>query len=299
MFDLLKRRRDRIPNGPVLGDISLGERPWLVLGGGGLKGLAHLGAWRVLQEDGFVPAGILGSSIGALVGACISGGRPQDELEAAARTLQRTDIARLQRRALWVGGIRADSVLREAPFRDYLSRVLPPGGWEDLEIRFQTNAMELSTGREEWFGIGARTDVSLVEAVYASGALPVLYPPARLPGGLYVDGGSTNALPLERACELGATGIVAVDVGSGGDMPVEKILGEGMVGVHQRVFSLMSRRRRMEVVEGWDGPPLLYVRPELDGYGTFDFDHLPHFLEAGAAAMRQALEPEPVAPPSG
>ncbi|TVP76435.1 MAG: patatin-like phospholipase family protein [Gemmatimonadales bacterium] len=289
MFRLLKRSGTRTPEGPVLGGIPLGERPWLVLGGGGLKGLAHLGAWRALKEASFAPAGIVGSSIGALVGACMSAGRPLEELEEQARTLERTDIARLQRRAMWVGGIRADSILRDSPFRGYLERVLPAGGWEDLKIRFQANAMELSTGREEWFGIGARTDVSLVEAVYASAALPVLYPPARLPGGLYVDGGSSSALPLDRAASLGATGIVAVDAGSGGDMPVEKILEDGMVGVHQRVFSLMSRRRRMELVEGWTGVPLLYVRPELDGYGTFDFDHVEYFLDAGRQAMAEAL----------
>lgn len=290
MLDLLKIRRRPTPSGIELGGVSLGERPWLVLGGGGLKGLAHLGAWRVLVEAGFAPSGILGTSIGALVGACISGGAEQDELEEEARVLTRSDIVRLQRRALWVGGIRAEAVFRDAPLRSYLERVLPPGGWESLATRFQLNAMELCSGRTEWFGVGARTDVPLVEAVYASAALPVLYPPARLPGGLYVDGGAAEALPLDRAVELGATGIVAIDVGSGGDVTAEDVLEEGMIGVHQRVFSLMSRHRRLDSVETWEGPPLLYIRPELDGFGSFDFEHTGHFVEVGRQAAEAALQ---------
>ena len=48
---------------------DLGDTPWVVLGGGGLKGLAHVGAWRALTEAGVQPAGIVGTSIGALAGA--------------------------------------------------------------------------------------------------------------------------------------------------------------------------------------------------------------------------------------
>lgn len=282
------------PGGFVLDGVSLGSAPWLVLGGGGLRGLAHLGAWRVLRDAGFEPAGILGTSIGALVGALVSAGRPLDELVEAARELGRDDIARVQRRVFWVGGVRNEAVLRGDTLREYLHGILPRDGWEALDIRFQANAVELGTGRTEWFGIGARTDVTVVDAIYASAALPLLYPPARLPGGLYVDGGVGDALPLARASELGATGIVAIDVGSGPDADSAEVVDEGLVGIHQRILSIMSRRVRMETVERWDGPPLVYLRPELDGYGTFDFEHIGEFLSAGERAARSRLgEPRP------
>ncbi len=275
---------------PTLGGVPLGDSPWLVLGGGGIKGLAHLGAWRVLREVGFQPTGIVGTSIGALVGACLAAGMDPSELEAEALKLKRSDIARVQRRALWVNGIRSPALFRGDVFREYLERTLPEAGWTALEVRFQTNAVELGSGRTEWFGPGARTDVSLVDAVYASSALPLFYPPARLPGGRYTDGGTADALPLARARELGATSIVAVDVGSGPESDAGTVVKGGMLSIHQRVFSIMSGRRRREQVEKWVEPPLLYIRPALDGYGTFDFEHGAEFLALGELATREALE---------
>ncbi|CAN5633659.1 patatin family protein [soil metagenome] len=282
--------RGRQPVGTRLGGVDLGDRPWLVLGGGGLKGLAHLGAWRVLQEAGFRPAGILGTSIGALAAACLAGGRPVEELEAEARTLERDQVAPLQRRALWVNGIRAPALFQGDPLRATIQRLLPHGGWGAYPIPVQMNAVELGTARTEWFGTDARTDVTPAQAVYASAALPVFYPPATLPGGVYVDGGTLDALPMLRAAELGATGIVAVDVGSGGEVSGADVAAKGMLSVHQRVFSIMAARRRLDTVCDWSGPPLLYLRPRLDGYGSFDFDQIPYFLEEGGRAARELLE---------
>ena len=51
----------------------------------------------------------------------------------------------------------------------------------------------------------------------------------------------------------------------------------------------MTWRRRQELVAEWDGPPLIYVRPQLEGYGTFDFDSVEYFLEEGYRAARKAL----------
>ncbi len=282
--------RKEDPGGTRLAGVRLGDRPWLVLGGGGLKGLAHLGAWRVLEEAGFRPTGILGTSIGALVGAAVAGGRSFDELEAEARKLDRASVAPVSRRALWVNGIRAESLLQGQPLRRTIDRLLPEGGWEAYRQRFQVNAVEIGTGRMEWFGVGARTDVSPSDAVYASAALPVFFPPIHLPGGVYVDGGMGDALAILRAAELGATGIVAIDVGSGGSVRGEDVAAKGMIAVHERVFSLMVGRRRRETVDAWQGPPLLYLRPELDGFGAFDFDRIPYFLEEGARAAGALLE---------
>ncbi len=272
-----------------LGGVRLGARPWLVLGGGGVRGLAHLGALRVLSEAGLRPSGIVGTSIGALVGACLAAGKSIGEMEADALTLTREQVARMPRRLLWAQGIRDEALYRASVLRGYLEGVLPGGGWESLRTAFQTNAVELGSGETEWFGVGARTDVSIVDAVYASSALPVFYPPCRIPGGLYVDGGTRNALPLHRAEELGATGIVAVDVGAGERADAGEIVKLGMLAVHERVFAVMSGRHRRALVEGWSGAPLLYIRPEVDGFGTLEFGRLPEVIEAGRSAALASL----------
>jgi NTE family protein len=299
MSGFWKRRRSKDGPGAVPGGLDLGERPWLVLGGGGLKGLAHLGVARVLESIGFRPAGILGTSIGALVGACLAGRLPVESLIDRAGDLSRSSIARWQRRALWMNGVRAPALFRGDTLQEYLGEVLPSGGWESLEIRFQANAVELGSGRTEWFGIGARTDVPLDKAIYASAALPVFYPPVRLPGGVYADGGIEDALPLQRAADLGATGIIAVDTGAGEVADGEAVASLGMIAVHERVFSIMSGRRRREMVAGWKVPPLLYIRPRLDGYGTFDFKQAGTFVELGERAAREKLGAEEDAPQAG
>ena len=268
---------------------GLGERPWLILGGGGVKGMAHVGVWRKLREQGHRFEGIVGCSIGALVGACIASGLNVSDMYRIAKDLERTDIIRINRRAVWVNGIRAPSVFRGDTLREYLAAILPNGSWDNLQCPLQVNAMDLSTGEMEWFGTGARTDVSLLDAVYASSALPVFYPPAALNGEMYVDGGVGQALPLDRAEHVKATGVLAVDCGSGAEADAAAVVEEGMIAVHQRIMSIMIRRRRRELIARWEALPRILIRPQLDGFGTFDFDSVPYFLEEGYRAAGEAL----------
>lgn len=268
---------------------SLGRRPWLVLGGGGLKGLAHIGAWRALVEAGIDVQGIVGTSIGALIGALVAANKTWEELYGLAEALRREDIVRVNRRVVFINGIQQLSVFRGETLHDYFDSILPAEGWDALERLLQVNAVDLAMGRTEWFGPGARMDVSLVEAVYASAALPVFYPPAQLDGSAFVDGGVEHPLALERAVELGATGLIAVDPGSGETASVPDVLKKGMLAVHDRIFGMMTWRRRQDLLDHWSGPPLLYVRPRLDEYETFDFDNTKYFVEEGYRAMRDAL----------
>lgn len=268
---------------------SLGERVWLVLGGGALKGLAHIGVWRALAEAGVQVVGIVGTSIGALVGALAASGTGWKEMRALARSLRRADIVQVNRRAVLLNGIRQTSMFRGDALRAYYQGILPHADWEAMKVPLLVNAVDLATGRTEWFGAGSRTDVPLVDALYASAALPVLYPPAEIGGRAFVDGGTQHPMGLLRAAEAGATGILGIDVGAGEDGDVESILRQGMVAVHQRIFSIMTYRRRRDLVDHWSGPPLLYVRPRLDGYGGFDFQHIEYFVEEGYRATSLAL----------
>jgi len=268
---------------------SLGGRIWLVLGGGGLKGLAHIGAWRALAEAGVVVEGIVGTSIGSLVGALAASGASWREMRDAARALRREDIVRINRRAVLFNGIRQLSIFRGDVLEEYYASILPPGGWKDLKIPLLVNAVDLATGKSEWFGPGARQDLTLADALYASSALPVLYPPLRVDGRALVDGGTEHPLGLAKAAAQGATGLIGIDVGAGEVADADQIMTQGMLAVHQRIFSIMTYRRRRDLLEHWDGPPLMYVRPALDGYGAFDFEFVEYFVEAGYRAMSEAL----------
>lgn len=262
---------------------------WLVLGGGGLKGLAHIGAWKALWEAGVRLEGIVGTSIGALVGAAAASGMSIETMRGHGLALDRAAVARVNRRAVWINGIRQPSLFHGEALRALYAEILPPEGWDALRIPLLINAVDLGDGSTAWFGAGARTDLSLVDAVYASSALPVFYPPHRSDGHAYVDGGILGTLPIGRAADEGAAKVIAVDVGSSGDADVGEILDGGMIAVHQRVVSIMMSARRQDAVTGWQGPPVLHVRPRLDGYGTFDFEHIPYFLEEGYRATKEAL----------
>jgi NTE family protein len=254
-----------------------------------LKGLAHIGAWQALQEAGVQLDGIVGTSIGALVGALASSGTSVDEMRARGLSLERPDVARVNRRAVWMNGIRQPSIFRGEALRALYAEILPPEGWEALRIPMFANAVDLGDGSTAWFGPRARTDLSLVDAVYASSALPVFYPPHEADGHAYVDGGILSTLPVRKAADEGASRIIAVDVGASGDADVAEVLDGGMIAVHQRVVSIMMSTRRHDMISGWQGPPLLYVRPRLAGYGTFDFEHIPYFIEEGYRATKEAL----------
>lgn len=272
------------------GPKELGERPWLVMGGGGLKGLAHVGAWRAFEELDVTPFGVVGTSIGAFLACALASGASRSDLEELAHTLSPSDIVRVNRRVAWINGFKQQSVLRGDVLSEFYERTLPKTSWADMKMPVQVNAVSLATGESVWFGPGARVDVSVLDAVRASSALPILFPPVPLGDDYFVDGGAVDMLGLDRAADLGATGVIAIDAGSGGEEDPADVVARGLVGIQQRLFSIMSSQRRLEKLREWDRLPLIVVRPELDGYGVFDFDSVDYFLAEGYRATLAAVD---------
>lgn len=265
------------------------ERTILVLGGGGVKGVAHVGAWRALVEAGVGVAGIVGTSIGGLVGACIAGGASSSDLAEQARSLTKADIVDINRWVLMPAGIRQRSVFRGEALREYIRAVLPVTDWSELAIPLTVNAVDLETGDTVWFGAGGRTDVELADALYASAALPVFYPPASLNGMHLVDGGVRDTVPITKAANRGADRIIAVQTSSGRTKDANDTIENGLVAIHHRVMDIMAYARREVVQDSWLGPPILRVEPQVAEYSTFDFDAVDFFLEEGHRAMTAAL----------
>lgn len=265
------------------------ERIVLVLGGGGVKGVAHVGAWRAILEAGYEVAEVVGTSIGALIGASIAGGASVERLEAQARALTKTDIVDVNRWAILPNGIRQEAVFRGLALRAYIDRVLPVKEWAELPIPLGVNAVDLESGDTVWFGAGGRKDVPLVEAVHASTSIPVFYPPVRINGMHLVDGGIIDALPITRAADRRATRIIAVHASAGKKKDAGDTVEKGMVAIHHRVVDIMAWARRSVVEDAWFGPPITWVRPDVENYSTFDFDAVDYFLEEGYRATRAAL----------
>jgi NTE family protein len=251
--------------------------------------MAHIGAWKAIQESGLEVRDIVGTSIGALVAACIAAGEGWESLAPRALSLQKTDIVTLNRWVMLFNGIRQPSVFQGETLRAYIAGILPVATFDELQIPIAINAVHLDTGNEEWFGAGARTDVPLARAVYASCALPLFYPPAVIDGRFYVDGGIADPLPISYAAERGADRIIAIDVGSGPVKDAGDTVSRGLVAIHHRVFDIMAWGRKKELLDSWSGPELTYIRPDIDSYSTFDFTRTQYFLEEGYRATRRAL----------
>lgn len=264
----------------------------LVLGGGGVKGLTHVGAWRALQDAGVTVSEIVGVSIGALVGACLAGGQGWPELSAAALALRKPDIVLLNRWSLLFNGIRQPSVFQSDALRLYVDSVLPVKSFAELVLPLSMNAVDLETGDMVWFGAGARADIPLADAVYASCALPLFYPPAQIGESYFVDGGIVDPLPIKRAAERGAELIIAIDAGAGKIRDSLDTVQNGLVAIHHRVTEIIGWRRKRELLDSWRGPRLIYVRPKLDGFSTFDFAQTTFFLDEGYRATMEALTSE-------
>jgi NTE family protein len=260
-----------------------------VFGGGGVKGMAHAGAWRAIEEAGLTVSELIGTSIGGLVAAGLAGGVGWRELYERANALKKQDIVAMNRWALLLNGIRQQSVFQAEPLQSYIDSVLPVQNFDELEMPVSMNAVDLETGRMEWFGAAGRMDVPLRDAVYATCALPLFYPPAQIDGTYYVDGGVRDSLPVQLAAERGASLIIAVDVGAGEVRDSGDTVAKGLVAIHHRVTEIMGFARKRQVLENWAGPPLLYIRPPLDGYSTFDFGQTGQFLEEGYRSTRDAL----------
>lgn len=173
----------------------------LVLGSGGARGYAHLGAVRVLRERGFEIVSVAGTSMGALVGGLVAVGRDEDFAQWASGLSQR-DVFRLLDPVLSAGGVfRAERVL------DTVGEMLGEVHIEDLPVPYTAVATDLHTRREVWFQRGP-----LREAIRASIALPGAITPVTINGRLLADGGMVNPVPVEPTRASDADLTVAVSL---------------------------------------------------------------------------------------
>jgi NTE family protein len=280
-------------------DISIArirpERPRtvLVLGGGGMKGVAHIGAWKALEEAGVRVDAVIGCSIGALIGCAVAGGQGWRELANVARALTKDDIVSINRRAVVFGGVRQASVFDGEHYKEWIRRNLPLRRFGDARFPVRVNAVSLVSGQTRWFGTGVDEETAPVDAVYASCAIPIYFPPARLNGDVLVDGGVLDVLPIRAAAEWATERIIAVDVGAEITPPAEGYFEHGMIAIHDRVLTLnLDQQRKRAQEDEWTGPPLLIIRPRIGHLGGWDFDRTQFFLEEGYRAAREALRAE-------
>lgn len=171
------------------------------MGGGAAKGYAHIGVIKVLDELGIRPDIIVGASMGSLVGGFYAAGFTGKRMEEIA--------VQVDRRKSWLFPIR----LNKRGFIDgrrvikYLTGYLGATKIEDLPVKYAAVATDIENHQELMINRG-----SMVFAIRASIAIPVVFTPFEHGGRILTDGGFVNPLPVTIAQDLGAERIIAVNV---------------------------------------------------------------------------------------
>ena len=271
------------------------ERVVLVLSGGGMKAMAHVGVLRALEEARLVPAEIVATSAGALIGALIAAGLSYEEIVPRVFGVGRNELRALARMSVLVRGLSAPSVLKPQPMRALIERLLPVHEFDSLRFPLRVVAVDLDAGVPVVLGSGGRTECSVVTAVLASMALPVYLPPVAIGERRYADGGILQVLPLDVAAAIPADLVVAVDVGPVRQAPPPGFpRGPALLEAHDRAMAIAMAEQRARAVAEWRSDraraPLVLVEPPVDPHGTFAFGRTAEFIEAGYRAAHAALQ---------
>lgn len=277
----------------------------LALGGGGGRGLAHLGVLQALEEHGLKPASIVGTSIGSLFGAMYAF---TDDIQSVIRQVK--DVLNSEAFThlglpylteaetadhTWLGKLTAaarESVLYtraatgpfltdSAALLDIVNHLCKGKSFADLQIDLHVTSVRFPSGEIEIFSKG-----ELDKVIAASMAIPGVFEPITIDGQMFVDGGLACELPAKEAKMIAKPGqvVVAVDVGARPDPNKEPDTVIGMLDWSIRIKSHYLRQFKAEYAD-------LIIDP-VPGFRQWnDFSHPDQEIEHG---RQTALEQIPV-----
>ena len=241
----------------------------LVLGSGGPRGFAHIGVLQVLEEAGYKPDLIVGTSMGAMVGAALSVGVAPLQMEQRALNPDWLNWIRdlTWSRHGWLRGRSIENIVRTAGAARQ---------FEDLPIRLVAVATGLPAGDRVEFGYG-----DVAAAVRASSASPGMFVPVMIDGRLLADGDIVAPVPVTTAKKLGAVKVLAVDVSAFADTtpPVEAMTVDWVERDIRRRIMIDSELRAADAV----------IRVRLKYYSGVWHDGRVAAIAAGRDAAQAAL----------
>jgi NTE family protein len=278
------------------------RRIGLALGAGGARGLAHIGVFRAFEDESIPVDLIVGSSIGALVGAAFASGitaREMDEMvsdflesptfqNSALKSIKEVQASKsftltqkiqafFKNRFILAQAMFRPGVLHTDDFRAMIDFFLPDIKVEDLKIPFVAVATDLISGYPVVLSEG-----SLRKAVMASCAVPGAVPPVRDDDRLLSDGGIVSFVPTRIARKQGAEFVVAVTVGSESQARDEM---KSAMDVYVRAADITSFHLEQEHLKQAD----VIIRPKVGNLHWTDFLLAEDLISEGEKAARESM----------
>ena len=267
----------------------------IVLGGGGMRGVAHVGVLKVLARHGIVPDFYVGTSVGSLIASMAAGGMMPEEIERAAMSIRRQDILDYDWWGLLLRRGHNRSLYKGKALHDWVRRTLPVDRFDQLLKPAYITSVDVQSGREVVWGMPGLTDVPIHDTIVASCSIPGIYPPKQINRYWFVDGSMVDPLPVKVAVYHQATLIIAVyldrtDVGHRTPAPASS----GFMGIVERGHTLLSRTICRHDLQYFSDAPLALIEPEVENHGVFQFDHTEECIAAGELAAEEALARHPL-----
>ncbi|MBO0341872.1 patatin-like phospholipase family protein [Flagellimonas profundi] len=274
----------------------------LVLSGGGAKGLAHIGALKVIEEAGVKIDYIGGTSMGAIVGALYASGYTAQQLDSIFRSTDFTDLIQdnVPRSAkTFYEKEDSERYALSLPFENFkisfpqaisggqniynllvqlLFHVKDIQDFKKLPIPFLCMATNVETGEEILLDKGY-----LPEAIVASGTFPSLFEPAEIDGQILIDGGVVNNYPIDRVKNMGADIIIGVDVQH--DLATRESLSSAT-----EILLQINNYRTVNDMKKKSKETDIYIRPNIDEFSVIAFDKGTQIVKSGEEAAQSKLE---------
>lgn len=266
---------------------SMGKPTALVLAGGGSFGAVQVGMLRALVAYGIVPDLVVGSSVGAINGACFAGSPNAEgvaQLAAIWRGLRRSEVFPITWRSLFGLLARGDSVVDPGGLHGLIEQRLPYRTIEQAAVPLHVVATDLLGGDAVRLSSGP-----VVDAVLASCAIPGAFPPVRIGERHLIDGAVASHTPIGVAIALGAKRVIVLPTGYACSLatPPRGAIASALHAItllisHQLVVELERCRDRAEIITV---PPLcpLAVSP-------YDFSRAGELIDRAAAQTDRWLD---------
>ncbi len=278
----------------------------LALGGGGARGLAHVGVLSVLAREGIPVDVISGASFGSIIGAIYACNPDvkhlQDEVKRALSSEQfqkaKINFVRhefeeekrvglissfkkfLKQQVFYSVAFRMRQLVTEEEFTQIIDTLVPDIAFEDTKLPFACVATDITHGAEMVFDDG-----ELRQAIYGSAAIPGVFPPVYYRGRYLVDGGWANRVPVAPARALGADLVIAVDISEDfRNQPVDELKN----GLELLIRANQVTGRMLCDMQLADAD--VVVRPNVGHLHWAAFDHAAECIREGAKAMEACLD---------